>query len=78
LGCPRHVRVTPDRDRGEDIPDRRLRAKDGSCAWLVTRPAALLKVGRIRPLPLQTTTSPAIYPRDPLPSARRRSSDRLA
>ena len=32
-------------------------AKDGSGAWLVTRPAALLKVGRIRPLPLQTTVS---------------------
>jgi len=26
LGCPRHVRVTPDRERGEDIPDRQLRA----------------------------------------------------
>jgi hypothetical protein len=35
-----------------------FRVKDGSCAWLVTRPAALLKVGRIRPLPLQTAYLP--------------------
>jgi len=29
LSCPRHVRFTPDRDGGADIPVRRLRANNG-------------------------------------------------
>jgi hypothetical protein len=28
LGCPRHVRFTPDRDRGTDMPIRPLRAQE--------------------------------------------------
>jgi hypothetical protein len=30
LGCPRHVRFTPIRDRIADVPDRQLRARSGS------------------------------------------------
>jgi hypothetical protein len=37
LGCPRHVRFPPDRDRGADIPVRQLRANSRHSAGLAIR-----------------------------------------